>query len=119
MRLLELREEKNLTQQDVANAIKTSRTNIGRWEKEQNEPSASYIILLADFFEVSTDYLLGRENDFGTVNVKKELPGLSEEELQLIEDFRSLKPALREMLQATIQTWKGSKANAQERARRA
>lgn len=69
MRLKELREERNLSQLDVANAIGTSQTNIGRWEKERNEPSSGYVIKLADFFEVTTDYLLGREDDFGNISV--------------------------------------------------
>ena len=64
MRLKELREEKNLTQYEVARAIKTSQSNIGRWEKGLNEPAANYLILLADFFDVSIDYLLGRSDEF-------------------------------------------------------
>lgn len=61
MRLKELREERHLTQNDIAKEIKTSQTNIGRWEKELNEPAASFLIRLADFFQCSIDYLLGRE----------------------------------------------------------
>ena len=63
MRLLELREERNLTQADVANAINTSITNIGRWEKGLNEPTANYLIQLADYFDVSLDYLVGRTDN--------------------------------------------------------
>ena len=51
MRLKELREERHLTQNDIAKEIKTSQTNIGRWEKELNEPAASFLIRLADFFQ--------------------------------------------------------------------
>lgn len=96
MRLLELREEKNLTQQDVANAIKTSRTNIGRWEKGQNEPTANYIISLANFFEVSTDYLLGREDDFGNVSIPA--PSMSADAQELLRIFESLDPMHREQI---------------------
>lgn len=39
------------------------------------------------------------------------IPYLTPEEEQLIQDFRALSPALREMLQATIRTWKGVAAN--------
>ncbi len=67
MRLKELREERNLTQNDVAVAIQTSQRNIGRWENHSNEPSSSFVIKLADFFQVSTDYLLGRTDDFGNL----------------------------------------------------
>ena len=91
MRLKELREERNFTQNDVATAIKTTRTNIGRWEKGENEPSANFVIQLADFFEVSTDYLLGREDDFGNISVKTETaPALPKESQELLDIFDSL-----------------------------
>lgn len=94
MRLKELREERNLSQLDVANAIGTSQTNIGRWEKERNEPSSGYVIKLADFFEVTTDYLLGREDDFGNISVTTN-PDLSEDEKKILATFRSLPPQRR------------------------
>lgn len=90
MRLSELREEKNLTQNDIANAINTSRTNIGRWEKGLNEPSASHIIKLADFFECSADYLLGREDDFGNIAVSPTSTQLLNHEQALLDNFRKL-----------------------------
>lgn len=91
MRIFELRQEKNLTQTELAEAIKTSRTNIGRWEKGLNEPTASQIIKLADFFECSIDYLLGRSDDFGLVTVQKEKPAeFTPSELTLLDDFRML-----------------------------
>lgn len=91
MRLKELREEKNLTQSEVAFAIKTSQTNIGRWENGKNEPAAGYLIQLADLFECSTDYLLGRSDDFGNVTVQQKSPSsLTPEEQNLLNDFRSL-----------------------------
>lgn len=91
MRLKELREEKNLTQHDVAKAIDTSQTNIGRWEKGTNEPSSSALIALADFFGCSIDYLLGREDDFGNVHVQGTAPQLTADEKELLDIFRSLR----------------------------
>ena len=61
-RLKDLRKEKSLSQQQVAKAIGVTQKAIDFWEKEINEPKASYIILLAKFFDVSTDYLLGLED---------------------------------------------------------
>ena len=90
MRLKELREIRQLTHFEVAQAIKTSRTNIGRWEKGENEPSASSLVALADFFEVSTDYLLGREDDFGIIQTKTPGEELTGEEKQLLQAFRKL-----------------------------
>ena len=94
MRLIELREERNLTQSDVANAINTSRTNIGRWEKGLNEPAANYIILLADFFECSTDYLLGRSDELGVISIRSQTKTpaetLTADEKKLLEMYRKL-----------------------------
>ncbi len=58
----ELRKEKNISQQVLANSIGVSQKAIDFWEREVNEPKASYIVKLADFFDVSADYLLGRKN---------------------------------------------------------
>ena len=71
----------------------------------------------ADFFEVSIDYLLGRTDELG--NIAFTAPALPAREQQLLADFRSLAPALQEMLLATIETWKGSKANASTGGKRA
>ncbi len=91
MRLLELREERNLTQDDIAQAINTSRTNIGRWEKGINEPCSGHLIALANYFECSVDYLLERSDDFGNITVKeKSSPAITAEEQALLDNFRSL-----------------------------
>lgn len=58
-RLKELRIEKGLSQRDLAKAIDLSQAAIVHWENNRRVPSANVIILLAQFFEVSTDYLLG------------------------------------------------------------
>lgn len=92
MRLKELRTEKNLTQEEVAKEIGTSQTNIGRWEKGLNEPSSSFVVKLANFFEVSTDYLLGRSDDFGNVTVTTASSSavLPPDEQELLELYKKL-----------------------------
>ncbi|MBR2870407.1 MAG: helix-turn-helix transcriptional regulator [Clostridia bacterium] len=67
MRIKELREEKNLSQGKLAEIVETSQRNIGRWENGENEPSYSQLIKLADFFNCSIDYLVGREDDLGNI----------------------------------------------------
>ena len=59
-RIYELRNESKLSQLTLAKAIGVSQKAIDYWERGVNEPKASYIVLLADFFNVSADYLLGR-----------------------------------------------------------
>ena len=60
-RLRALREEKGLTLEQVANSVGTTKVSIGRYEKDEREPKSEMLNLLADFFNVSVDYLLGRE----------------------------------------------------------
>lgn len=62
-RLKELRKNKKLTQKSLAEAIGMSETGVQNYELEIRIPNAKTIILLADFFDVSTDYLLGRSDD--------------------------------------------------------
>lgn len=57
--LFELRTTKGLSQVKLAKAIGVSQKAIDFWERGVNEPKASYIVLLANFFNVSSDYLLG------------------------------------------------------------
>lgn len=59
-RIKQLRVELSLTQEQFANKIGFSRTAISAWEIGRNEPSNDDTIKLANFFGVSTDYLLGK-----------------------------------------------------------
>lgn len=61
-RLKELRLEKNLSQLELAKAIGFSQSSIVYWETGQRVPNAQAVIILARFFEVSTDYLLGEKD---------------------------------------------------------
>ena len=93
MRLKELREENNLSQWDVANGIQTSQRNIGRWENGDVIPSADAVVKLADFFQVSADYLLGRTDDLGNIVVQSGSDfATSPIEQRLVLDFRRLPP---------------------------
>ncbi|MDE7394566.1 MAG: helix-turn-helix domain-containing protein [Clostridiales bacterium] len=60
-RLKELRNEKELSQAQLAKATGLSHTAIVYWENKQRVPNANAIIILAAFFNVTTDYLLGVE----------------------------------------------------------
>ena len=61
-RLQELRKEKGLSQKDFAIAIGYSQAQISQWETNVNEPTASAIIKIADYINISTDYLLCRKD---------------------------------------------------------
>ena len=59
-RLLELRQEKGISQAALAKQLKVSYAVICYWETDRSEPTAPNLIKIADFFDVSIDYLLGR-----------------------------------------------------------
>ena len=58
-RIRELRKEKNISQKALGQKIGVSQKAIDYWERGVNEPKASYIVAMAEFFDVSADYLLG------------------------------------------------------------
>lgn len=62
-RLKELRKAKKVTQKMLAESIDMSERNYQSLEYGKIKPSYDTIINLADFFDVSTDYLLGRSDD--------------------------------------------------------
>lgn len=63
-RLKELRLEQKLTQKQVAAALNLNSVTYLHYEKGQREPPLEYIIMFADYFGVSTDYLLGYKDDY-------------------------------------------------------
>ena len=62
-RLEELKTSRKLMQKQVAEGAGIPLRTYRRYENGEREPSASILISLADFFGVSTDYLLGRSNN--------------------------------------------------------
>ncbi len=58
-RLKELREGKGLSQKALANILSVSQGTIGNWESGIREPNFDMVQKLADYFQVTTDYLLG------------------------------------------------------------
>lgn len=63
LKLKELREKKGLLQKDVANYLKIARNTYSQYEIGAREPDIITLISLADFFDVSVDYLIGRVDD--------------------------------------------------------
>ena len=57
-----LRNAKGLTQVELAKILKISRSTIGMYENGSREPDYETLELIADFFNVDIDYLLGRTN---------------------------------------------------------
>lgn len=62
-RLKKLRKEAELSQKSLALKLDTSQQNIGYWENGQRNPKRDKLTKMAEFFDVSIDYLLGTTDD--------------------------------------------------------
>lgn len=60
-RLRDLREDSDLTQQDIANLLQCSQVTYSRYESNERQIPLELLIKLADFYDVSLDYLAGRQ----------------------------------------------------------
>lgn len=67
MNLLKLRKENKKTQQDMANLLGIKQNSYSKYELEETQPSIENLIKLADYFNVSIDFLVGRnwQNEIG------------------------------------------------------
>ena len=89
VRLKELRNERGLSQQKLADAIGTNQQSIHRYEHENHEPDIQTLKTLADFFDTSIDYLVG--NTYIRYKAESiDQNGLTEDETLLIEKYRKL-----------------------------
>ena len=57
-RIQSLRKAKGISQEELADKIGVSRQAVSKWESEQSSPDLEKVILLSDYFEVTTDFLL-------------------------------------------------------------
>lgn len=74
-----LREQKGLTQVELAKQLGITRSSVNAWELGISVPSTQYVVELADIFQVSTDYLLGIPAT-ATISVA----GLTDEDIHMV-----------------------------------
>jgi len=94
LRIAKMRKEKGVTQEDVANFLKITNKTYSAYETGRNQMNYETLCLLADFFEVSTDYLLGRQDAIPSF--------LNEEERIIIEQYRALDEYAREGIKNSL-----------------
>ncbi len=101
-KLKELRESRHLTQTGMGARIGVTQQNISRYEKDVSTMPVEMLLETADYFNVTTDYLLGRSemkrNLEGQVQVNKEI----DEYFDLVEMYRDLDARDREIVLSTI-----------------
>lgn len=86
---------RKVTQQELANATGLSRGNLSNYEKDRFKPASDAILAIANYFDVSTDWLLtGKESLDPKINIGDSSNNnlvLSDKEIELITLFRKLK----------------------------
>jgi len=106
-RLKEIRLECGIKRSKLARDLNINAGTIANYENEIREAPYEYLIKFADYFEVSIDYLLGRNNDEKpTANVSQ---SLSVREISLINNYRSLPNTEKERVEEYVDLWKNRK----------
>ena len=62
-KIVQLREENQMSQTELAELLDVSRQTVSKWERNVCEPEAKRIVQLAKIFHITTDYLLGNERE--------------------------------------------------------
>ncbi len=92
-RIRALREDRDLRQLDVSNATGIDQRTLSNYETGKTYPDSYAIIKLADFFDVSADYLLGRSNAKTTSAeaLIKKVQSIQNELSQLCDELKRLR----------------------------
>ena len=87
-----LRQSKELSQVQLAEKLGVKKQSVSNWENDNVIPSVEMLERIAEYFNVSTDYLLGRENSSNIGRHLEDLTGLRQKQIEhivlIIEDFR-------------------------------
>lgn len=92
-RLISLREQKNITQQELADQLGITRQSLSLYEKAERTINIELLAKIADFFNVSTDYLMGRTNTATldeSIQTACKVTGLSEEAVKNLNNINIL-----------------------------
>lgn len=103
LRLRMLRKKAHLTQADVADALNLHRTAYTKYETDKACPDQACLLVLAELFHVTVDFLLGKDADdpVEALHNAAAVLALSPEEEELVTAFRQLTDTQRELLLRT------------------
>ena len=89
-RLKQLREEKNLKQEELANILSISASSIGMYERNLREPDDELKLKISKFFNCSIDYLVGKTDIKNYENTDIDLTGLDTDDLEKVQEYADL-----------------------------
>lgn len=92
VRIRNLRQSKELSQVQLAKKLGVKRQSVSNWENDNIMPSVDMLIRIADFFCVSTDYLLGRDVQKPSAPEMLDMTGLTTQQIKhiqyIVDDLR-------------------------------
>jgi transcriptional regulator with XRE-family HTH domain len=94
LRLAELRNKKGISQSELAADLKLSRQAYSLYEINKRQMNYETLCLLADYHEVSTDYLLGRQEAIPSF--------LNEEEREIIKQYQALEDCAKDAIKNSL-----------------
>lgn len=86
-RIKELRKEKKITQAELSKFLNIDQTTVSKWELEKAFPDSKILSILADYFNVSIDYLLNRTSFFFPNQINEKL---TDDEKELLNVYRKM-----------------------------
>ncbi len=106
IRLRNLRAKNNLTQDDLARIFGISKSAVGMYEREEREPSLDLVNKIADYFEVSVDYLLGRIEPSSKDRVSELLddPATPAKAKEMLKKIMNLSPEKQKVIDDLLNT---------------
>ncbi len=103
-----LRNEKGISQQQLADVILVSQQSVNKYENHDVEPDIDILIKIADYFDVSLDYLVGR-TDIKEMVTKPKMSDLSDKEAKFVQRFRCLKENQKDFVFQLMDSYKSDK----------
>ena len=94
LKLLELRKKRGITQAEIAKMLRITPQAYSLYETNKNNINNETLCMLADIFDVSTDYLLGRQESIPSF--------LNDDERNVVEQYRKLDDRSKERIRYLI-----------------
>lgn len=113
--------EFDCTQTELANKLNIKPSQISEWLKGKANPGYETLRNIATTLNLSADYLLGLEDDFGArlAPIHSDDNNLTTEERQLIEDFRKLNYYKQKLIKDNIKAMLPAEAESEQKKKKA
>lgn len=102
-RLKQLRQERGVSQQALADAVGVSQPSVNKYENHSIEPDIAVLSQFADYFETSVDYIIGRTDERRPIE-RTEAHHLNAEEAELVYAWRGMSTEGRDCLMHVART---------------